>query len=44
MKAIMLFCEFLLGFVVLFFTLVTIFISLFVALTELPRYIRYKNK
>ncbi|HZZ29804.1 MAG TPA: hypothetical protein VFE46_17545 [Pirellulales bacterium] len=43
MKALSIFCEYLLGFVVLLITLVTILIGLFVSLFELPRYFKYKR-
>lgn len=43
MKSIRNICEYLLGFVILLITLVTIAIGLFVSLFELPRYLRYKR-
>ncbi len=43
MKAIMIFCEYVLGVIVLLIDLVAILIGLFVSLFELPRYLRYKR-
>ncbi len=43
MKVLRNICEYLLGFVILLVTLVTIAIGLFISLFELPRYLKYKR-